>query len=130
MVDSNIEQMSLEQLIKALATTRTSPDSHLPAAMMAAIQSRLVADLNGAICQATDGIVRQGSSLERLVERARDDFVTESRALRESMGTIRSSLRKFRKSNEKSSKALTVATYVLAGVAGIQALIFFLQWLK
>jgi hypothetical protein len=40
------------------------------------------------------------------------------------------SIDKFQKSNEKSSKALIVATYVLAGVASIQAIIFALQWLK
>ena len=40
------------------------------------------------------------------------------------------SIDEFRKSNETSSKALIVATYVLAGVAFVQAVIFALQWLK
>lgn len=74
--------------------------------------------------------VKSISALIKCVEGVKDNFVTEGSALRESMGGIRSSLHKFRESNEKASTALTRATYILAGVALIQALIFFLQWLK
>jgi hypothetical protein len=91
---------------------RVSPDSHLAAAISAQIQLQLV----GKLCSSVDT--------------ASGDFVRQSHALRESMGGIRSSLRKFRESNERASRALTRATYVLAGVALIQAVILILQWLK
>lgn len=89
--------------------------------------TRLLWDSIGAL---SGNFVKQSNSLKDCIEAARKDFVTESKALKESMGGIRSSLDEFRKSNEKSSTALTRATYVLAGVALIQAIIFVLQWLK
>ena len=68
--------------------------------------------------------------MKECIETARNNFVTESGAFRTSMGEIQTSLQEFRESNERASKALTVATYVLAGVALIQAIILALQLFK
>ena len=105
-------------------------DKPLPLAMIAAIQVKLIDKLCDAIDTASRDFVIQSNGLKECIEGARNNFVTESGGLRKSMGGIQSSLEEFRKSNEQSSKALTVATYVLAGVASIQAIIFVLQWLK
>jgi CHAD domain-containing protein len=130
MAENFFKGKNAEQLIKELAILHVAPGSHLADAISAQIQSHLVNRLSIAIDQATAGLVRQGISLEQCVEGAKNNFVTESHSLRESMGGIRSSLETFRKSTEKSSKALTTATYVLAGVAFIQAVIFAFQWFK
>jgi hypothetical protein len=105
-------------------------DKPLPLAMIAAIQVRLIDKLCDAIDTASRDFVIQSNGFKECIEGARNNFVTESGALRKSMGEIRSSLEEFRKSNEKSSNALTVATYVLACVALVQTGIFVLQWLK
>ncbi|HXX34743.1 MAG TPA: hypothetical protein VEM15_09745 [Thermodesulfobacteriota bacterium] len=98
--------------------------------LTAAVEYKFVDKLCDTIGAASGDFVRQSVHLQQCVEGANDNFVAESRAFRESMGGIRSSLRKFRESNERASKALTRATYVLAGVALIQAVILILQWLK
>jgi len=98
--------------------------------LTAAVQYKLAGKLCDAIEAASGDFVRQSVNLQQCVEGANNNFVAESRAFTESMRGIRSSMRKFRNSNEKASKALTRATYVLAGVALIQAVILILQWLK
>ena len=99
-------------------------------AMNAAIQVRLTAKICGSMDAASTDFVRQSTNLKECVDAARNNFVDESHDFRKSIGEIRSSLEEFRNSSEKSSRALTRATYVLAGVALIQAIIFVLQWLK
>lgn len=98
--------------------------------LTAAVQYKLAGKLCNTIEAASGDFVRQSNGLKECVEAANNNFVAESRAFRESMGGIRSSLRKFRESNERASRALTRATYVLAGVALIQAVILIVQWLK
>jgi hypothetical protein len=96
-----------EETIKRMINKAVASES-----LTAAVQHKLV----GKLCDTIEG--------------ANANFVAESRAVRESIGGIRSSLRKFRESNEKASKTLTRAIYVLAGVALIHAIILVLQWLK
>jgi len=113
---SNFNQKKVHDLLSDLNRNMHPPDSTQFQLSQLAIQVQLVDKLSDAIDEASEC------------------SATESRALRESMGGIRSSLHKFRESNEKASRALTRATYalagVLAGVALIQATIFALQWLK
>ena len=130
MAEYSIDGKSPEQLVKDLAGLRVSPESHIPAAISAQIQVKLIGKLCDAMDTASANIVIQSVKLQQCVEGANNNFVAESRAFSESMGGIRSSMRKFRESNERASKSLTTAIYVLAGAALIQAVILVLQWLK
>jgi hypothetical protein len=98
--------------------------------LAAVVQYKVTRLLWDAIGVLSANFVKQSDVLKECAEKAKDDFVNESKYLRESMEEIRSSLEKFRVSAVKSSNALTRATYVLAGVAFIQAVIFVLQWVK
>jgi len=120
-----ILEETTEETIKRMINKAVASES-----LAAAVQYKLASKLCGAIEAASGDFVRQSLNLQQCFEGANNNFVTESRAFTESMGGIRSSMRKFRKSNEKASKALTRATYVLAGVALIQAVVLILQWLK
>ena len=114
-----------EETIKRMINKGITSES-----LVAAMEYKLVGKLCDTIEAASGEFVRQSVNLQQCVEGANNNFVAESRAFKESMGGIRSSMRKFRESNEKGSKALTRATYVLAGVALIQALLLILQWLR
>jgi hypothetical protein len=92
-------------------------------AMSAAIQVGVVNKLCNTIDTASENFLLQISHLNERIEGARNNFVTESDAFRKSMAEIKASLEEFRESNEKASRTLTRATYVLAFVALVQAVI-------
>jgi len=126
----NFKNKSLQEFLLYLNEGIHPPDGAQFQLSKLAIEVKLIGKLSDIINTASVDVLRQSGFLKETIEAARNNFITESGALRKSMGEIRSSLEEFRESNEKSSKALTVATYVLAGVASIQAVIFALQWLK
>lgn len=100
-----------------------SVDNPLPHTMSAAIHMKLVGKLCDTIDTASDNFVRQSNDLKVYIEAAGEDFKKQSDALRESFREVRNSLDEFKKSSEKASSALTIATYVLAFVALVQAVI-------
>jgi hypothetical protein len=114
-----IVDKSLEEILKHMENRAGDTIETLAAT----IQAKLVGKLCNTIDTASENLLRQISLLKELIEKARDDFVTESGAFRKSMGEIQTSLEEFQKSNETASKALTRATYVLAFVALVQAVI-------
>ena len=130
MAEYIIEDKTPEQLVKELVGLHVSSESHIPAAISAQIQLKLIGKLCDAMDAVSANMVIQSVNLRQSVEGANSNFVAESRSFGESIGGIRSSLRKFRESNERASKTLTRAIYVLAGVALIQAVILILQLLK
>ena len=119
-----ILQEKTKETVKRMLNRGISVES-----LSAAIQHKLVVKLCDTIDATSENALKQSISLKECIEATRNDFVTESSALRESMSWIQSSLEEFRKSNQRASKALTVATYVLAGFAFIQAVILALQLL-
>jgi len=94
-----------------------SVDNPLPHTMSAAIHVKLVGKLCDTIDTASDNFVRQSNDLKVYIEASGEDFKKQSGALRESFREVRNSLDEFKKSSEKASSALTIATYVLAFVA-------------
>ena len=113
-----------EEIVRDMEGLGTLPVGNpLPLTMSMAIQVKLVGKLCDTIDTASGNFLRESGVLRELIEGARNDFVTESGAFRKSMKEVQTSLEEFRKSNEVASKALTIATYVLAFVALVQAVI-------
>lgn len=100
-----------------------SIDNPLPLTMSAAIQVKLVGKLCDTIDAASESFLRQSNDLKEYIGATRKDFVEQSVTFRKSLEAVRGSLEEFRKSNETASKALTKATYILAFVALVQAVI-------
>jgi len=96
----------------------------------AAIQVRLATTICNSIDTGSINFFRQIIVLQELIEKARSDFINESDNFRKSMGEVQTSLEKFQKSNEKASKALTIAINILAFVAAVQVLIFAYSFFK
>ena len=119
------EGKSLKEVLRDFENlgSSLSVQSALPRAMSAVIQARLTEKLCASIDTAGEGFVKQMSDLKIYVEAAKKDVNEQSGLLRESFWEVRDSLDEFKKSNEKSSRALTRATYVLAAVALIQVVI-------
>jgi hypothetical protein len=95
-----------------------------------AIQVRLATTICNSIDTGSINFFRQIIVLQELIEKARSDFINESYNFRKSMGEVQTSLEKFQKSNEKASKALTIAINILAFVAAVQVLIFAYSFFK
>ncbi len=100
-----------------------SIDNPLPLTMSTAIQVKLVAKLCETIDTTSRDFLRQSSELKEYIEAVRKDFVEQSVTFRKCLESVKGSLEEFRKSNETASRALTKATYVLAFVALVQAVI-------
>jgi hypothetical protein len=123
-VDRILEERT-EETIRRMLNRAMASES-----LTATVQYKLVGKLCDTIDTASENALRQSSSLGECIEAARNNFVTESSAFRKSMGEIQISLEEFRKSNERASKALTKATYILAFVALVQAVILAYPLLK
>ncbi len=65
-----------------------------------------------------------------IIGAAGGDFVKQSNALRESVGHLKDSIDDFKKSNERTSKAIIWLTVVLAIAALIQATPFIIKLFK
>ena len=124
MGDSSSKGKTPEEIVRDMEGLGTLPFGNaLRLTMSAAIQVKLVGKLCDTIDTASENFLRQSSVLNESIGRAREDFVEQSVTFRKSMEAVRGSLEEFRKSNEAASKALTKATYVLAFVALVQAVI-------
>ena len=120
-----------EEIVRNMEGLGTLPVGNpLPLTMSAAIQVKLVGKLSDTIDVASENFLRQSNDLKEHIGAAREDFVEQSVAFRESLKNHQESLEKFRKSNERSSNALFWVTIVLAFAALVQAATLVYQVVK
>lgn len=121
MVNYSTEHKSPEQLIKDLEDLRVSPESHIPAAISAHIQVKLVGKLCDTIDAARENFSQQSTALETSIAGARQDFIKMTGESIRKVDDLKTSIDDFRKSNEKTSKVLIALTAVIGLATLVQA---------
>jgi hypothetical protein len=130
MVNYSSEHKSPEQLIRDLETLQVAPDSHIPAAISAQIQVKLVGKLCDTIDGARENFSQQSTALETSIAGARQDFIKMTGESIRKVDDLKNSIDDFRKSNERTSNALVRLTWVLVFAAGVQAFYAIMLLLK
>ena len=110
-IDKVVEEGTEETIRRFLNRSGDSTE-----ALTATVQYKLVGELSTAIKTTGSTLHNASNALRDSTEKWRE--------------TLKTSIDDFRKSNERASKALTIATYVLAFVALVQAAIFAYPLLK
>ena len=115
------EHKSPEQLIKDLEGLRVSPESHIPAAISAQIEVKLVSKLCDTIDAARENLSQQSIALQTSIAGAREDFIKMTGESIRKVDDLRNSIDNFRKSNEGTSKVLIALTAVIGFATLVQA---------